>query len=281
MLLDAGVAWSAQRAGLRALAAADAGPPWTYSLWKHVVAMVLLAVLTVAVSSGLKLAGLRVIGFVVLVGVVAGPMTVIAAPVRESLITADGGNTRLWWHFVVGGAQLTILLAADRWVTRWLRTEVAISDSRGRPPLLSRSRSGAGVFGVFAATAVTVQVVFTPNPGTSENPGLAAVLGWAALGAGLAVLVARSYRSSGPAWALIGAAIVMGALALAYVRPGGWPGVAGWEFMGMESPVILSPASGLVLLAGPVLGLLVLGGRMTARIGRRRYSRGVRLSGAA
>jgi hypothetical protein len=277
-LLDGGVAWSAQRAGIQALAAADAGPPWTYPLGRHVLAMVLLAVLTVAVSSGLRRAGFQVLGFAVLVGVVAGPMTVIAAPVRGSLITAGDGDTRLWWHLLVGGAQLTILLAADGWVTRCRRVEGAVSGSPDRPPLLVRS--GWSVFGVFAATAVTVQVVAMPNPGTSEHPGLAAILGWAALGAGLAVLVARSSRNSAPAWSLLAAGIVLGALAVAYVRPGGWPGVAGWEFMGMQPPVILSPAAELVLLAGPLLGLLVQARRITARIGRR-YSPEVRLSGAA
>jgi hypothetical protein len=46
-------------------------------------------------------------------------------------------------------------------------------------------------------------------------------------------------------------------MALGYLRPGGWPGVAGWEFDGMESPVILSAQVAIVSAAGPIAGMLL------------------------
>jgi hypothetical protein len=48
---------------------------------------------------------------------------------------------------------------------------------------------------------------------------------------------------------LIGSALATVALA------GLDAGVAGWEFNGIESPIILSPAGVAALLAGPVLAL--------------------------
>jgi hypothetical protein len=54
--------------------------------------------------------------------------------------------------------------------------------------------------------------------------------------------------------ALSGLALL--ALSHAYTRPGGWPGVAGWEMKGMESPVVLSSRVEVVLMAAGALGLV-------------------------
>jgi hypothetical protein len=169
---------------------------------------------------------------------------VIAAPVQATLITADDGNVHLWWHLVVGMPQFAIMLVATGWAVRCRRVPTSFVQG-----------SVVTVFGLFAAVAVTSQILLLPNPGTSEHPGLVVTVGWAFLGAGLALVLARSTRPSTPVLALAAAVVVVAALMLAYYRPGGWPGVAGWEFNGIESPIILSPAGVAALLAGPVLAL--------------------------
>jgi hypothetical protein len=39
----------------------------------------------------------------------------------------------------------------------------------------------------------------------------------------------------------------------AYYRPGGWPGVAGWDGGG-QSPMVLSLGTTVCVLAGPLIG---------------------------
>jgi hypothetical protein len=100
--------------------------------------------------------------------------------------------------------------------------------------------------------------------GTQEAPGFWPCVGWAVLGAGLAVAVSR-----GGWWAaaipLALAALTLWSMVDAYHRDGGWPGVAGWEFNGMESPIVLSTAVvTVVLIAAPVGFVLGLARRVTA-----------------
>lgn len=53
---------------------------------------------------------------------------------------------------------------------------------------------------------------------------------------------------------LVGIAATSGLIFVAYTRLGGWPGVAGWEFDGMESPIITSAASTSVMFAAALIG---------------------------
>lgn len=311
-LLDGGIAWSAQQAGLRFMAAEDPGSlaiysVGMYSVGRHVAAMVLLAALTVAVSVVLARAGHRGAAVAVLAAVVAGPMTVIAAPVSAALIAANDQDTLIWWHLVVGVPQFAVLAGVTVWSIHspgraQAQTGAAVRAGaaagtgeragarpgasagagsgggsvtafaalRGKPaPVALLTFSGASVFGVFVAAAITGQIVLTPNVGGGEHPGLLVIVGWAVLGAAIAAIVAGSSRVWLPAVALVAGVVVLGSLYWAYCRWGGWPGVAGWEFAGMQSPVILSPGSSLTLLAGPLLGLAVQGRRATAVLGRR------------
>lgn len=254
--LDGGIAGWAQWSWTRAAAAQDI-PAQLYSLPRHVIAMVLLAALAVAVATVLAEGGNRVLAGLVLAATVAGPMTVIAAPVRAGLITADSGDVGWWWHAAIGVPQLAIMLAATVWAVRCRRP--AAPGTTARSGLGSAGTS----FAIFAAIGLTGQILLLPNPQTSEHPGLLTAVGWAFLGAGLALVAARSASGRAPALALIAALAVVASLLLAYHRPGGWPGVAGWEFNGMEPPIVLSPAAVATFLAGPVIAL---GGQARRRI---------------
>ena len=74
-VLDGVIAGMAQRSGR--LWYASAGMPWyPYSLSRHVLAMAALALLTVAVATALTRHGAGMLGGLMTLGVVAGPMAV-------------------------------------------------------------------------------------------------------------------------------------------------------------------------------------------------------------
>jgi hypothetical protein len=98
-------------------------------------------------------------------------------------------------------------------------------------------------------------VGFNETPMQANAPVIRAVIGWAMLAAG--IVVVASFAST--AWTslglLAGSAITLAVIFAAYTRIGGWPGVAGWEYEGMQSPIITSVASSIALLVAPLVGL--------------------------
>jgi hypothetical protein len=236
------VAQNAADADARSLGLPGIGP--RYPLAWHALAMVAVAVLAVAVSVVLVRAGARVAAGAVLVAAALGPMTLVATPLRESLVAPTSMDTVLWWHLAVAAAAGALLVGWTAGVVRALH---------GRPP--RRVVAGrvlelhVGAFVVLIAAGYTFCLGAVAD--SAQAPGTVTTLGWATLAAGLALAVAASPgRVAATHLAL--AAIALGALHLAYHRPGGWPGVAGWEFRGMESPIVLTGAvAAMVLVATP------------------------------
>jgi hypothetical protein len=86
-----------------------------------------------------------------------------------------------------------------------------------------------------------------------QSPGLMTFGGWAVLaGGGVLLALHRGWAVAGTTVLLSGAAFI--ALAGAYRRPGGWPGVAGWELNAMQSPVAVTGAVAVTVLVAPVVG---------------------------
>ena len=107
--------------------------------------------------------------------------------------------------------------------------------------------------------AVGFVLVWNKSFAPLESVGLLPAAGWAVLAVGLAAAAAQRRWEVGAALlGLAGAALLT--LYFAYHRDGGWPGVAGWEYNGMQSPVVLSVAAAALLLtaapAGAALGAL-------------------------
>ena len=249
VLLVGGIAVAAQRLAeaFARLLGSSAGD--MYSVSMHVVAMTAMAGFAVGVATGLTRLGQRVPAAFLLVATVAGPMTVTAAPVRASLVAASSDDTVRWWHLVVGSAVLVILTGWTWWCVRCLPP---------RTPLGPRSAAAAAlVFVVSMALGYLVYYQLVDSGSGSNLPGATPVVGWSVLAAGVTVVVAFGRHWWSAVVALVGAAAVMGFLVLAYTRLGGWPGVAGWEYDGMESPLITSVVSTVTLLVAPVVGLAI------------------------
>jgi hypothetical protein len=254
-LLDGGVAGLAQRAALAEAARYGLGRTdlELYSLTGHVLAMLAVAAVAVATATGLAATDLRPLAACVLAGAVTGPMTVAAAPVAASLVAGDSGDTRWWWHVAVALAQLVVMAAATWWTFECLRRPDAVADHRG-VPWATRSVSAAAVFTLVAVAGFAVQVVVDRNGG-SQGPGVLAMLGWAILAGGLVTAVGWSVHWWASFAALVGVGAALGLMYAAYHRPGGWPGVAGWEVFG-QSPLVLTVGAAVTLLVAPFLGMV-------------------------
>ena len=261
---DGGIAWQAQRAGQAASRAEGLGDGYLYSLPEHVFAMVVLAGFVVTLAAELWRAQRPGLAVAVLAGAVVGPMTLVAAPVARSVIAADGADTRWWWHTVVGLIQGALLLGWTWWTARCRRPQQLRPGGRavdgGRPPV-----SAASIFVVVTAVGCCAHAVALRDAG-NQVAGLTQYFGWSLLAAGLTVAVGTVRHGWSGVVAIAGAALAVEVLSLAYERPGGWQGVAGWEFLGMESPIVVSGISTAVLLTGPALALAVrvLGDRIPA-----------------
>ena len=265
---DGGIAWQAQRVGQVAARAEGLTESQVddlpYSLPAHVFAMVVLAGFVVRLAAELWRAQHAGLALAVLAGAVMGPMTLVAAPVARAVIAADGADTRWWWHTIVGLIQGALLLGWTWWTARFRpplqrRPEDRATDG-GRPPV-----STASVFVVVTAAGCCAHAVALRDAG-NQVAGLTQYVGWSLLAAGLTVAVGTARHGWSGVVAIAGAALTVEVLSLAYERPGGWPGVAGWEFLGMESPIVVSGISTTVLLTGPALSLAVrvLGDRIPA-----------------
>ncbi len=234
-----------------------------YSLSEHVLAMTLIGILAVTASVWLWQTGSWGAGLLVLAGVAAGPMTVVAAPISTRLVADGNQDTVGWWHLVVGGAVVAVLVS-------WTTAVVRLSTSRPprRPWTLFRRPVTVEVALVLVAGSAAWTSMGLARSIGGENPGFLVILGWAALAAGVALGIsrARSWQAPVVAWGLEILIILM--LHQAYDRDGGWPGVAGWELNGMESPVVFSREVVLPLLFAPALGVLLRWGRSATLAGR-------------
>jgi hypothetical protein len=222
-----------------------------YSVTMHALAMVAVAGLSVAVATGLTRRGLALLGGAVLVATVVGPMTVTAVPLTPDLVNqTTWGDTVGWWHGVVGSALLAVLIGWTWWTVRCV-------GARGVDEAEATSSSRLFVCAVFAVVAVAGMLAYSEVAAQSDEPAMRAVLGWALLAAGMASVAASSHT----AWPSLGFFLAAGGVLLvivaAYTRIGGWPGVAGWELDGMESPIITSVASTAVVLLAPIVGAVV------------------------
>ncbi len=174
-----GLAAAAQHEGVRA-----AGAPGMalYSLTSHTASMVLVGALAVSVAAMFARAGSRGCAFVVLAATASGPMTLVAAPVRASLIAADNLNTVPWWHVLVAAGLTAVLVG-------WT---VAVVRSRPAAPQEVRVARFGSDSTALAVLAVVCFLAFLRESWESpESVGLLPHLGWALLAASLAVGVAH------------------------------------------------------------------------------------------
>ena len=235
----------AQAAADGAAVSAHYPAPSHDSVTMHAFAMVGLGGFAVAVSVALCRLGWALLAAPVLLGVTLGPMTLVAVPVRSSLINAEGSDTTGTWHLVVGAVVLALLSSWTWWMVRCLDFV----------PLERRASSFAGwPLALFAASFLAALVVHQQLPEQVNTPASSAVTGWELLAAGTAVAVAVAVKARAAVWSLLGISAALGLIALAYTNPGGWPGVAGWETI--QPPIITCWVSTLTVLFAPIAGLL-------------------------
>lgn len=239
------------------LADAD-GPVTHYSLNMHVIAMLAVSTLAVGVASALVVQRKPVLAGLVLIATAFGPMTIVATPVKASLVTSNSQDTQMWWHAVVAAVVAVLLSGWTWWVVRCL--------PKTHPSNVPAQSSLTAMLPdlVFIVTAGSAVLAYLSVPVQSNEPAMRAIIGWAVLAAGIVTSVgfAKRWWTSFVAAGAVG--VVLGLVFLAYSRDGGWPGVAGWEYNGMASPIITSVASTAVLLTAWMLGLAVWGLRSLA-----------------
>jgi hypothetical protein len=263
-MVTGGLAAAAQRTADQLL------PSEHYSLSMHVLAMTAVGALAVGVASALATQGRPWLAGIVLAAAALGPMTVVATPVRGSLVTPDSQDTALWWHVAVAAVLIAILGAWTLWAAHCLR-ERQLTPTPGEGPELSPLTMLPDL--LFVVTAGVGLVIYLNAPEQSNPPALRAIVGWVMLAAGIVVAVgfARLWWTS--LLAALAAGTVLGLVFLAYSRLGGWPGVAGWEYNGMESPIITSVATTATVLAAWAVGLMVWAVRQSASRVMVRHSR--------
>jgi hypothetical protein len=235
----------AQAAADGAAVSAHYAPPTHESVTMHAFPMVGLGAFAVAVAVALCRLGWALLSAPVLLGVTLGPMTLVAVPVRSSLINAEGSDTTGTWHLVVGAVVLALLSSWTWWTVRCLDFV----------PLERRASSFAGwPLALFAASFLAALAVHQQLPEQVNTPASSAVTGWELLAAGTVVAVAVAVKARAAVWSLLGIGAALGLIALAYTNPGGWPGVAGWETI--QPPIITCWVSTLTVLVAPIAGLL-------------------------
>jgi hypothetical protein len=215
------------------------------SVTMHAFAMMGLGAVAVAVAVALCRLGWVLLAVPVLLGVAFGPMTIVAAPVRSTLINAEGSNTVTSWHLAVGAVVLAFLSAWAWWMVRCLDPV----------PVARRASSYAGwPLALFAASFLAAVAVHQQLPEQVNAPVGSGVVGWELLAAGTVVAVAVAVTARAAVWFVLGVGAALGLIALAYTRPGGWPGVAGWE--AIQPPIITCWVSTATVLVAPIAGLL-------------------------
>ncbi len=226
-----------------------AGVDWVradFPLLPHVLVMIAVGALAVAGATGLARTGLRLAAGLPLLAAAAGPMAVVAVPVRASWVSEPTGDTAGWWHLVVGAVVLAVLVT---WTVLVVRRAPAVR------PLLTPRASPAFLLLVLSAVAALAVVGLAPEPEATAPTGVP-VAAWSVLGATVAVvLVTERRRLMATGVAALAVAAVL-AFPLAYRQPSAGPAVPGWEFAG-TSPVVLSTLLGVVVLATVVVGVVL------------------------
>jgi hypothetical protein len=220
--------------------------------------MALLAVFAVIVASTLISQGSRALAAAVLAASAFGPMTVVGAPLDESKYgEVAGANASFPLHLGVAVGLLALLAGWTVWVVR--RSGTASRTQRPR----SERRHDALMFGVLFALGNTVGVLLRPD--TDETPSYLTVVCWTAMAAAAATAL---WHSRGMRSALITVlpALTLGAMYVAYFRPGGWAGVAGWELW--TSPILFGIPSVAMSLSAPVAVWVARGVRAAMANGR-------------
>lgn len=253
----ASVAATAQSAAATGGRANGIASTYMYPFAAHVTAMTAVAALAVVLAVTLWRSASRLMALAVLGGAAAGPMAVVAAPIRPWLVAPTSMDTLWWWHLLVASA-LTLVLGG------WALAIQAVE----RKENLNRTRRMAGRWegaAFVVVTALAFTLVWNHAWQLQESPGALPAAGWSLISAGAVIATARA------TWLRAGSILVLSALSLwalsyAYTRTGGWPGVAGWEMNGMESPVVLSGRVGVVLMTSGAAGLVTgIGRHLLAR----------------
>jgi hypothetical protein len=215
------------------------------SVAMHAAAMVAVATVAVGVAVALCRAGWALLAAPVLAGVALGPMTVVAAPLRASLIDGSGNDTTPSWHLAVGGVLLVVLSAWTWWTVR---------SSGHIPAELRASRYAGWPLALFAAAFLAATVVHQQLPEQVNTPAGAAIIGWQLLASGIVTAVAVATHAKAALFASLSVSVSLGLIALAYTRTGGWPAVAGWE--AIQPPIVTCWVATGTVLAAPFVGLL-------------------------
>jgi len=242
-----GLAALAQHAGHIQLRAAGVdGLVRDFPLTPHVLVMVAVGTLAVAGTTGLLRAGARVSAGLPLIAAAAGPMAIVAAPARASLVSMQTGNTARWWHLAVGALVLAVLVT-------W--TVVVVHRAPGSPlDMVSRLSPGFLLL-VLTAVAALAVVALAPEPEPTA-PTAVPVAAWSVLAATVAVVVVTERRgAAAAAMAALTLAAVLG-FPLAYRHESAGAAVPGWEVTG-TSPVVLSTMLGSVVLIALVVSCLL------------------------
>ena len=153
-------------------------------------------------------------------------------------------------------AGLTALLAA------WTFWVVRRAEARREAPTTGRVHDATIFAGLFTAGFAVAMLM---RPDAEETPSYLTIACWTMLSAAAALAL---WRASGISSVLISVlpALTLGAMYVAYFRPGGWPGVAGWELW--TSPIVFGIPSVAMSLSLPLFVWAARGVRK-ARAGSR------------
>lgn len=240
-----GTAALAQHDGRAQLQAAGGGAITAFPLLPHMLVMVAVGAFAVTGARGLLRAGARVAAGLPLVAAAAGPMAIVAAPARASLVSVTTGDTALGWHLAVGAVVLAVL-------TVW--SVMLVRRAPTARPLATPHPSPAFLLLVLAAVSVLTLVAVAPEPAPTA-PRAVPVVTWSVLAATAAVVVATERWREVAAMAALALAAVLG-FPLAYRRDSAGAAVPGWEVAG-TSPVVLSTLLGVVVVAGVLVGVVL------------------------
>ncbi|MCE0538549.1 hypothetical protein LWF15_23910 [Kineosporia rhizophila] len=254
----AGITWMAQRTHRFWLASEDISSFEMYSLPLHTASMTGIGLIAVMVASVLVVRGRAAMAAPTLIGAAIGPMALVAVPVSEQLALGNGVDTVFWWRALVAGIVLAILGTGTWWATRHLDSIGVLADPD--PPECRRPlMSGTALYILATGVSLAAQVPMMMNANAPQPMGM---LGWALLVGGCAV-AGTALTARQVAVATMGCGAVLLLMATAYLRDGGWPGVAGWE-LHAQSPIILTWVAALAFAASPFAGFLTFLVRLPA-----------------
>jgi hypothetical protein len=164
-------------------------------------------------------------------------------------------DTTSGWHAAVAAAVFLVLVgwtaAVNRMGAAGSSVGASVSASESAEVWLVRPFTRFMLMTV--AASASYLYLASIAQGNGQEPQFAPVAGWSVLAAG-SVLAATSGRAADILRQLALATAAVSVLAVSYRREGGWPGVAGWEFGGMQSPILLSTSIGVIVCCSPLIG---------------------------